>query len=115
MSTAGFPSPNMNSGLCSVPHSPKHLRPNIHIILLASKGNKASKIIFLVLNPQQRHTDRFQLKFHNEAELPDSYQFLRKMASQWNRETQPESPTRERKREFAALYSHCQLAGQQML
>lgn len=81
MSTAGFPSPNMNSGLCSVPHSPKHLRPNIHIILLASKGNKASKIVFLVLNPQQRHTDRFQLKFHNEAELPDSYQFLRKMAS----------------------------------
>lgn len=113
MSTASFPSPAMHSGFCSIPHRPKpqlqQLRSNIHIIPLTSKGNKASKIILLVLSSQQRHTDRLQLKFQNEAELPDSYNFLWEMASEWNRETHPESPARERKREFAALHSHCQL------
>lgn len=67
MSTAGFPPPPKHSGFCSIPHSLKswlqQLRSNIHIIPLASKGHKASKIIFLVLNSQQRHTDRFQLNF----------------------------------------------------
>lgn len=79
MSTAGFSSPPKHSGFCSIPRSLKswlqQLRSNIHIIPLASKGHKASKIIFLVLNSQQRHTDRFQLKFQNEAELPNSYNF----------------------------------------
>lgn len=112
--TSRFSFSSQAAGFCSIPHSHKswlqQLRSNIHIIPLASKGNKASKIIFMVLNSQQRDTDRFQLKFQNEAEFPDSYIFLKEMASEWNRETQPELP-RERKREFAALHSHCQLAG----